>query len=159
MRPVHLGRCPSQGAGTRRRQLHQRAGCRRLPFRCMSTRRKFWTVCQYDEAFGKMDMGAVPNPAGPAASSEAECATEEQSAVKRRAASNNIRGDAPEGGTDNQPNEERTCRKSRVVFWNAEFGGQWRQSQSNTLNTVSRTDDASGSSSHTCSQRLWGDIY
>lgn len=79
----------------------------------------------------------VPDPVGTTASSEAESATDEQSAVERRATSDDIRGDTPEGGTDNQTDEERTCRESRVVPRNSEFMRQRVQSQSNTLDAVS----------------------
>lgn len=49
----------------------------------------------------RWNIGDVPDPVGPAASSKAERATDEQSAVERRAASDNIRCDTPERGTDN----------------------------------------------------------
>ena len=80
-----------------------------------------------------MDIGDIPDPAGPAASSETECSAHEKSDVEREATSNNIRGDTPERGTDNQTNEERTCREPGFVFRDPEFSRQRRQGQSNAL--------------------------
>lgn len=98
-------------------------------------------------------MNHLPNPVGPAASSKTERATDEQSAVKCRTASNDIRSNAPERGTNNQTNEERAGGETRVVTRDSELVGQRRQSQGNALQPEAKSNQ------YTCTETINESTY